>query len=135
MKLRSHRLLECRLLISNYCPAGIEIGQCRKTMHALCRGMGRQAQLVICNIVGFWIIGTLTGWSLAFPAHLGVSGLWIGIIAGVCACGKPQGKTSIQTDHAKSRYHCVRQRYESPGSPEVHSIVIESCHCLVLARI
>lgn len=50
------------------------------------RGMGRQAQLVLCNVLGFWIIGTLTGWSLAFPAHLGVSGLWIGIIAGVCSC-------------------------------------------------
>ena len=50
--------------------------------------MGRQAQLVLCNITGFWVIGTLTGWSLAFPAKLGVSGLWIGINAGVFACGQ-----------------------------------------------
>lgn len=50
--------------------------------------MGRQAQLVICNIMGFWVIGTLTGYSLAFKANLGVTGLWVGINAGVFACGR-----------------------------------------------
>ena len=56
---------------------------------ASCRGMGRQAQLVACNVAGFWVIGTLTGYLLAFNAHLGVSGLWIGINAGVFSCGEP----------------------------------------------
>ena len=50
--------------------------------------MGRQAQLVACNVAGFWVIGTLTGYLLAFNAHLGVSGLWIGINAGVFSCGE-----------------------------------------------
>ena len=52
------------------------------------RGMGRQAQLVLCNIVGFWIVGVATGYSLAFTAKLGVVGLWVGINAGILACGK-----------------------------------------------
>ena len=52
------------------------------------RGMGRQAQLVCCNVAGFWVIGTLTGYVLAFNAHLGVSGLWLGINAGVFSCGE-----------------------------------------------
>lgn len=51
------------------------------------RGMGRQAQLVWCNVVGFWVVGTATGYTLAFRFHMGVSGLWLGINAGVFSCG------------------------------------------------
>lgn len=56
--------------------------------------MGRQAQLVCCNVVGFWVIGTFTGYMLAFKAKLGVSGLWLGINAGVLACGESAGISS-----------------------------------------
>ncbi len=75
----------------------------------ICRGMGRQAQLVLCNIAGFWVIGTLTGWSLAFPAKLGVSGLWIGINAGVFACGEKHvlRGCSDQVPHGRRIIHSM----------------------------
>ena len=58
---------------------------------AACRGMGRQGQLGIFNFVGFWGIGVVCGYYLAFHVGWGLEGLWTGILLGVvvtgCVCG------------------------------------------------
>ena len=97
--------------------------------------MGRQAQLVLCNVLGFWIIGTLTGWSLAFPAHLGVSGLWIGIIAGVCSCGRPcKTPGSIAQDQWEGREIQSVIRLMQQCFPEEAVLRTCSCHHAYLSQ-
>ena len=52
-----------------------------------CRGMGRQGQLGIYNFVGFWGIGVVCGYYLAFHVGWGLEGLWTGILMGVVITG------------------------------------------------
>lgn len=52
------------------------------------RGMGRQKQLMWVGIAGFWGAGVPLGYALAFPAHLALSGLWLGQLAGSLVVGK-----------------------------------------------
>lgn len=49
--------------------------------------MGRQAQLMLFNLTGFWAVGVTTGYVLTFRFNWGLSGLWYGILAGVLAAG------------------------------------------------
>lgn len=51
--------------------------------------MGRQKQLLWMGIAGFWGVGVPLGWALAFPAGLGLPGLWLGQLAGSLIVGKP----------------------------------------------
>ena len=51
------------------------------------RGMGRQAQLMLFNLTGFWAVGVTTGYFLTFRFGWGLPGLWYGILAGVLAAG------------------------------------------------
>jgi len=45
------------------------------------RGMGKQVQVAIVNAVCFWLIGTPFGLIMTFaPGHLGVLGLWLGLL-------------------------------------------------------
>ena len=37
--------------------------------------------------MGFWAVGFTTGWALTFKAHLGLSGIWLGILSGVFTTG------------------------------------------------
>ena len=54
----------------------------------VCRGMGRQAELMVICMVGFWGVGVMLGASLTFWIwHWGIVGLWLGITAGVLATG------------------------------------------------
>lgn len=39
------------------------------------------------NIVGFWAVGFVLGWALAFKADLGLSGIWLGILSGSLVVG------------------------------------------------
>ena len=49
--------------------------------------MGRQKQLMWVGIAGFWGAGVPLGYALAFPAHLRLSGLWLGQLAGSLIVG------------------------------------------------
>ena len=39
---------------------------------------------------GFWLVGVLLGWALAFKAGMGIRGLWIGIASGDSTAGERQ---------------------------------------------
>ncbi len=49
----------------------------------LMRGMGRPQAGAIVNLIGFYVIGLPLGWLLAFPAELGIVGIWWGLAAGL----------------------------------------------------
>jgi MATE family multidrug resistance protein len=49
----------------------------------LMRGMGRPKAGAIVNLVGFYVIGLPLAWLLAFPAGLGIIGIWWGLAAGL----------------------------------------------------
>ena len=50
--------------------------------------MGRQSQLMWVGIAGFWGCGVPLGYTLAFPTKFGISGLWLGALAGSLIVGK-----------------------------------------------
>lgn len=52
------------------------------TSQGVLRGLGRQAQLMILNMVAFWLIGVPTGYALTFKAGWGLRGLWVGMSIG-----------------------------------------------------
>ena len=39
------------------------------------------------NILGFWLVGVALGYTLTFKAGLGLSGIWLGILAGSLVVG------------------------------------------------
>lgn len=43
------------------------------------RGLGLQHYAAIINCVGLWLCGLPAGWALAFPAGVGLPGLWWGL--------------------------------------------------------
>ncbi|KAI4381591.1 hypothetical protein MLD38_007651 [Melastoma candidum] len=45
-------------------------------------GSGRQAQVAWVNIISYYVIGVPSGVLLAFVAHLGITGIWIGMMIG-----------------------------------------------------
>lgn len=49
----------------------------------LMRGMGRPQAGAIVNLIGFYVVGLPLGWLLAFPAELGIIGIWWGLAAGL----------------------------------------------------
>ncbi len=49
----------------------------------LMRGMGRPKAGAVVNLIGFYVIGLPLAWLLAFPAKLGVVGIWWGLAAGL----------------------------------------------------
>jgi MATE family multidrug resistance protein len=49
----------------------------------LMRGMGRPRAGALVNLIGFYIIGLPLAWLLAFPADLGIIGIWWGLAAGL----------------------------------------------------
>jgi MATE family multidrug resistance protein len=49
----------------------------------LMRGMGRPQAGAIVNLIGFYVIGLPLAWFLAFPAELGIVGIWWGLAAGL----------------------------------------------------
>lgn len=51
------------------------------------RGLGMQPTLLWVNLGGFWGIGILLGILLTFKAHVGVIGLWWGLLSGIVSTG------------------------------------------------
>ena len=49
----------------------------------LMRGMGRPQAGAIVNLIGFYVVGLPLAWFLAFPAELGIIGIWWGLAAGL----------------------------------------------------
>lgn len=52
------------------------------TSQGVLRGLGRQAQLMLLNMVCFWLIGVPCGYYLTFKAGWGLRGLWVGMSLG-----------------------------------------------------
>lgn len=50
--------------------------------------MGRQAELMIYCVTGFWGFGVLLGGIFTFKLGWGLAGLWLGITTGVLATGE-----------------------------------------------
>ena len=59
--------------------------QSRFRMQGALRGIGRQAQLMLFNAMGFWATGVTSGLLLTFALHLRLVGLWLGIVIGIGA--------------------------------------------------
>jgi len=51
------------------------------------RGLGDTRTPMLCHLLGLWGLGLPLGWALAFPAGLGIVGMWIGLSAGLIAVG------------------------------------------------
>jgi MATE family multidrug resistance protein len=47
------------------------------------RGMGTPRPAAIVNLLGYYVLALPLGWLLAFPAGLGIRGVWIGLAAGL----------------------------------------------------
>eukprot|EP00899_Mesostigma_viride_P004413 jgi/Mesvir1/13973/Mv15838-RA.1 len=47
------------------------------------RGMGRQATAAAINMVGFWVVMVFFAYMFAFVAHMGLMGIWWGILSGI----------------------------------------------------
>ncbi|XP_061084576.1 multidrug and toxin extrusion protein 1-like [Conger conger] len=47
------------------------------------RGTGKQAVGAVCNLVGYYFVGLPIGVSVMFATHLGIVGLWVGLL--LCA--------------------------------------------------
>ncbi|XP_058857354.1 multidrug and toxin extrusion protein 1-like [Acipenser ruthenus] len=47
------------------------------------RGVGRQKFGAICNLVGYYVVGLPVGVSLMFAMHMGIVGLWTGMLLSV----------------------------------------------------
>ena len=66
-------------------------------MAGILRGSGRQALGAVINFVAYYVIGLPLGISLAFAAHLGALGMWIGLATAnalqVREGGREGGKT------------------------------------------
>jgi MATE family multidrug resistance protein len=51
------------------------------------RGLGNTSSSLRYSLIGYWIVGLPTALLLAFPAHLGPNGIWIGITLGLAFIG------------------------------------------------
>jgi MATE family multidrug resistance protein len=49
------------------------------------RGVGKTRPAAIFNLIGFWPLALPLGWYLAFPGHMGLAGIWWGLLLGL-AC-------------------------------------------------
>ncbi len=59
------------------------------------RGLGMQPTLLWVNLGGFWGIGILLGILLTFKAHVGVIGLWWGLLSGIVSTGDARWPTLL----------------------------------------
>jgi MATE family multidrug resistance protein len=51
------------------------------------RGLGDTRSPMFAGLIGYWVMALPAGWALAFPAGLGVRGLWFGMLIGLFAVG------------------------------------------------
>lgn len=52
-------------------------------MQGALRGAGKQVNIMLYNLVGFWGVGMTSGAALTFGTRWGLQGLWTGIVLGV----------------------------------------------------
>ena len=67
------------------------------------RGCGRQMLAAQCNLVNYWFIGIPIAVVLAFHFHLGVAGLWTGLLVATSIQGKQINTTTrmlTMSDHS-----------------------------------
>ncbi len=83
------------------------------------RGLGLQKWAAVINFCGLWIIGVPAGCLLAFPAGLGLPGLWWGLLIGLfcLACGNLlllwRADWHLQVEEAQKRIAIDRDEYEN----------------------
>jgi multidrug resistance protein, MATE family len=63
----------CRELVDNTCTAAVA---------GVVRGAGRQTIGAITNFISYWMLGLPLAALLAFRFHLGIHGLWGGLLVG-----------------------------------------------------
>ena len=51
------------------------------------RGVGNTRAAMVWNLIGHWLLGLPTGWTLCFVVGWGVVGLWLGLSIGLIVCG------------------------------------------------
>jgi MATE family multidrug resistance protein len=51
------------------------------------RGLGDTRNPMVAALIGYWVLGLPAGWALAFPAAVGIRGLWFGMLVGLSAVG------------------------------------------------
>ena len=61
------------------------------------RGLGMQPTLLWVNLGGFWGVGILLGILLTFKAHVGVVGLWWGLLSGIVSTGNARWPTVFRS--------------------------------------
>lgn len=83
-----HGVASCILFQSSSASQSQLLAGQHDTVQCFCRGMGRQAVLLVLGISGFWGGGVLVSALLAFPAGWGVQGLWLGLNCGTSIVGE-----------------------------------------------
>jgi MATE family multidrug resistance protein len=51
------------------------------------RGLGDTRTPMIAALIGYWVLALPVGWALAFPAGVGIRGLWYGMLVGLFSVG------------------------------------------------
>jgi MATE family multidrug resistance protein len=51
------------------------------------RGLGDTRNPMVAALIGYWVLGLPAGWALAFPAGVGIRGLWFGMLVGLFTVG------------------------------------------------
>jgi MATE family multidrug resistance protein len=51
------------------------------------RGLGDTHTAMIAGLIGYWALALPVGWALAFPAGVGILGLWYGMLVGLFSVG------------------------------------------------
>ena len=104
--------------------------------------MGRQSQLMWVGIAGFWFCGVPLGYTLAFPTHFGLSGLWLGSLTGaLIVCKSP---STLGPSHAVAlcqkclsdkctvqRPACCHMLYHSLGHYHVRMLMLSCLYTLM----
>jgi MATE family multidrug resistance protein len=51
------------------------------------RGLGDTKSPMVAALLGYWVLALPVGWALAFPAGVGIRGLWYGMLVGLSSVG------------------------------------------------
>jgi MATE family multidrug resistance protein len=51
------------------------------------RGLGDTRTPMVAALLGYWVLALPIGWALAFPAGVGIRGLWYGMLVGLFSVG------------------------------------------------
>ncbi|KAG5179895.1 hypothetical protein JKP88DRAFT_326046 [Tribonema minus] len=85
------------------------------------RGMGRQREVLIFNILGLWCVGVLSGYLLAFRAGYALRGLWMGVIAGVATTAVLNLTELLRVDWPEEARLALARTDDSAAAAEIWS--------------